>query len=111
MAIVLACTRQYPDKDNQIKVNEDDVVNAAWYVQNWGRYTVDLIMNADKRYTEKQLDKILAAITKSPGIWRSTITRHFKLNKREADEIIATLEDRMLIRKEQSGRGFRYWAT
>jgi len=111
MAMILAASRQYPDKDNQIKVDENDIVNAAWYVQNWGRYTVDLILNANKRYTEKILDKILAAILKYPGIPRSDITRHYKLNKREADEILATLEDRMLIRKEQFGRGWKYWAT
>ena len=111
MAIVLGALRQQPDKDNTIMINKDDVINAAWYTQDWGRFSVDLVLNAGKRLSEKIIDKILKAVEKNPGIMRSTLTRHYKLNKREADEILSTLEDRMLVRVERIGKGSRYWIT
>lgn len=111
MAIILGAARQEPNKENAIIIEKNDVINAAWYVQDWGRYSVDIVLNAGKRLSEKMLDKILKAIERNPGILRSTLTRHYKLNKREADEILLTLEDRMLVRRETAGKGNRYWVT
>jgi Protein of unknown function (DUF3987)/RepB DNA-primase from phage plasmid len=108
IAVIFAATRQTPE-DNVIKVEETDVVNAAWYVQDWGRYSVELVVNAGKRTSEKLLDKIVRVITEHPGILRSTIMKHYHLSKREADDILSTLEDRQLVRKEKAGSGWRYY--
>lgn len=110
MAVVLSAARQVP-KDETITVEDFDVINAAWYVQDWGKYSIDLISNAGRGVGEKLLDRILAGIEKHPGILRSNITQHYHLSKREADEVLATLEDRQLVRREQQGRGIRYWLT
>jgi hypothetical protein len=108
MALVLAAARQIP-KNGKITVSDNDIKNAAFYIQDWGRYSIHLIMNAGKKTSEKLLDKILEAIRKEPGIPRADLTRHYHLSKREADEIIATLEDRMLIRLEKHGKATRYY--
>ena len=104
LGIILGAARQKPKPGKPIMISDIDIKNAAWYVQDWGRYSIELILNAGKRQSEKLLDKIIAAINKHPGIYRSELTRHYHLNKREADEIFATLEDRMLVRVIRRGK-------
>ena len=108
IAVILAATRQSP-VDEQIQVTVEDIKNAAWYIQDWGRYSVDLVQNAGKKASEKLLDKITRVISEKPGILRSTMMQHYHLSKREADDVLATLEDRQLVRKEKQGRGWRYF--
>jgi hypothetical protein len=108
LAIVLACSRQQP-KDEKIIVEVADVTNAAWYIQNWGRFSIDLVNNAGKRISEKILEKIQRAISTYPGIPRSTIMQHYHLSKKEADEVLGTLEERQLVRTEKRGRATNYF--
>lgn len=108
MAIIIAASRQEP-KNNKIQCTIDDIQVAAWYVQKWGPSAVELISNAGKRRSEKILDRVLKAIENNPGILRSTLMQHYHMTKREADEILNTLDDRQLVRKETRGRGFAYW--
>lgn len=108
MAVCLGAERQIP-KDERITIETYDIDNAAFYVQKWGWYSIEMISNAGKGIAEKQLDKILRAIERYPGITRSTLMQHYHLNKKEADLILGTLEERMMVRKEGAGRGFRYW--
>jgi DNA-binding transcriptional ArsR family regulator len=111
MAVILAASRQTPDpKTNEITLTEDDVINAAWYGQKWGRHSVDLILRSGKAQREKDLDKVLSKIADNPGVQKSTVMQHLHLSKREADDQLGTLEERGLIRKERSGRGWRFWA-
>jgi Protein of unknown function (DUF3987) len=108
MALVLAAARQTPKK-GKITVSDNDIKNAAFYIQDWGRYSVDMITNAGKKTSEKLLDKIVKTIREKPGIPRADLTRRHHLSKREADEVVATLEDRMLIRLEKHGKATRYY--
>lgn len=110
MALLIAAQRQIP-KDDKIKVERDDILTAAWYIQRWGRHSIDLITNAGKRANERVFEKILTMVQDNPGILRSTIMQYRHLTKREADEILGTLEDRQLVRKESQGRGFRYYIS
>lgn len=108
VAIILGATRQTP-QEAVITITVEDVTNAAWYIQDWGRYSVELVVNAGKKTSEKLLDKIVRVVLEHPGILRSTIMKHYHLSKREADDVLSTLEDRQLIRKEKQGRGWRYY--
>lgn len=110
MAVIIAAERQIP-KDDAIMVEVKDIQTAAWYVQRWGPHSIDLIMNAGKRVGERALDKIMGLVQNSPGILRSQIMQQRHLSKREADELLGTLEDRQLVRKEQQGRGYRYYIS
>jgi hypothetical protein len=96
MGMILAATRQEP-LDNHIMVEESDIINAAWYAQNWGRHSVELVLNAGKSVHEKILERVRLKIENNPNILRSTLMQHLHLTKRETDDIIGTLEERRII--------------
>jgi ribosomal protein S25 len=108
MSMILAAIRQEP-VDNTIMVTDKDVQNAAWYAQKWGKHSIDLILNAGKSVREKIYERVYKKIENNPGINRGRIMQHMHLNKREADDILLTLEERGRIRKETAGKGIRYW--
>lgn len=110
MAVLLAASRQEP-KDKKITVETQDILWAAWYIQEWGTYTIDLIVNVGKGAMQRKLDKIFFFIKENPGCTRSRVTQRHHLMKREADEIIGTLEDRGIIRLKKEGRGYTLWAN
>lgn len=107
LALVIGASRQTP-KDQSIMIEERDVLTAAYYVQQWGVNSIEAILNAGKKVSEKLLDKLVRAIRENPGILRSTIMQHYHLSKREADDILGTLEDRGLVTKQKQGRGYAY---
>jgi ribosomal protein S25 len=109
MALLIAAARQ-PPVENTIQADYPDVLRAAHYIQKWGTHSAELILHAGKGLTEKIIDRILRAINKYPGILRSTLMQHYHLTKREADEILNTLEERGQIRTQRQGRGYAYWA-
>lgn len=114
MGMILAATRQEPivtDERSLVTVVEDDIINAAWYVQNWGKHSVNLIIGAGKAPREKYIEKVYKKILVNPGILRSTMMQHLHLTKKETDEVISTLEERMQIRQERAGKAVRYWIT
>lgn len=111
LSLCLASSRQAPTEEEIILVEKDDVINSAWYIQNWGRYSVELIMNTGKGFTERLLDKIVRVVEEHPGILKSQLMQHYHLSKKEANEILGTLEERMLIRREQQGNGWRFYAS
>jgi predicted transcriptional regulator len=110
MAIILGASRQRPNDDSIITIEESDVINAAWYAQKWGKYSVELVLNAGKAPREKYIQRVLRKIENEPGILRSRLMQHLHMDKREADSVISTLEERGQIRRDKSGRGERYTA-
>jgi len=109
MAIIFGAARQQPTAKSEIEITDVDVKNAAWYIQEWGKYSIELILNAGTSEQEKDLSKIVRLITNNPGILRGQIMRVCHLNKHKADLYLDTLEQQMVVRKEKSGRGYRYW--
>jgi hypothetical protein len=109
MGVLLAASRQEPDSKNNLIVKTDDIATAAFYVQRWGEHSIDLILHAGEGQQEKKLERVVETVTNNPGILRGILMRHFKMNKREADDILLTLEERGLIRKEKAGKGTAYW--
>lgn len=108
MSMLIAAARQDPI-EGLIQVSEPDVLNAAKYVQSWGRYTVDLITNSGKTTTQRTIDGILRMIEREPGLTRSKIMQQRHLTKREMDMIQDTLEDRQQILVKREGKGVRLW--
>jgi hypothetical protein len=105
----LAAASREPQGRNLL-VEESHVISAAWYVQKWGKYSIDLILNAGIGVYEGTLKKVLNAVTQEPGIHRSKIMRHHHLSKREMDDIVGTLEDRGHIQIQREGKLQRLWA-
>ena len=110
LAMVLAASRRTP-KDGVIKIEKQDILKAATLIQDWGRYSIDLAMNCGIANTEKTLQKIKGAIDRSPGIYRGDLMRSYHLSKREADEILLTLEDRGEVRIVKRGKASQLWVV
>ena len=108
MAVILACTRQEPE-GLLVQVTRADVVKAASYIQDWGRWSVDLILNAGKSATTRTLDKIRRTIVNDPGIMRGKLMQIHHLTKREADEILNTLIDRGEVMMKKEGKAQKLW--
>jgi hypothetical protein len=113
LAVLLAATRQEP-RDSSINVDIHDLQHAARYVQSWGRFSVDLILNVGKTNTLRLLEKVKAIIRNRPGIFKSELMRSTHLSSREMTDVITTLIDRGDIsrRSPQSkgrGRTEQYW--
>jgi len=109
LGVLLAAVRQVPSKDNTIKVEADDLANAARYVQQWGHYSVELLHNAGRTQSEHQLQRILRAIKSKPGISKSEIMQNYKLWARDVDPILETLMQRGEVHVKKEGRGIRVW--
>lgn len=111
MSMLLAASRQSPDESNQIVVTQQDILNAAWYIQDWGRHTIELMSNTGKGMTQRELEKILEAIRRNPGVTRSWIMQRYHKTKREMDEILGTLVDRGEVYQKKVGRGVELWVV
>jgi len=109
MACLWAGSRQVP-VDNTIQVEESDINAAAYYMQRWGRYSIDLIYNAGRNDTQRELERILDMVARHPGILRSRLMQIGHLTRRTADEVLYTLEERGQIRIQKEGKGSRLWA-
>jgi uncharacterized protein DUF3987 len=113
MGILLAASRQEPN-GTRITCKPEDIINAAYYIQKWGEFTVDMVYNAGKTDAIRTLDRIREYIMNNPGAIHSTIMRRFHLSKRQMDEAMDTLLDRGEITKKKlsrQGGGSRYWPT
>jgi hypothetical protein len=115
IGVILAATHQKPGEyaasEPIIIVDNNDILNAAWLIQDWGKNSITLIVNAGKSLHEKSIEGVLEYVKKHPGTTRSDILRRFHLTAKEGEMILVTLEQRALIRKEPRGRGFSYWAS
>lgn len=108
MAVLLAASRQLP-KENKITVELYDLLGATQYIQHWGSYSIEMIMNSGRSLTQRAIEKTKRAIKANPGITRGELSRNHDLSKREMDEIVSTLIDRNEIRTENAGRAVRIW--
>lgn len=104
MSLLIAITRREPKDNRTIVVEKSDVEQAAYYIQKWGHYTVDLVANAGKPQIEKLLDKITLFVSTNPGCTKSSIMLRYRLGSREMKEVLATLLDRGVINISQKGR-------
>lgn len=110
LATLLAAVRQEP-RDGAIDVEVRDVIQAARFVQKWGQFSVDLIMNAGKSDMMRQLEKIRRTIEGKPGIAKSELLRATHMSSRHMNDIISTLLDRGEIQRKTKGRGENFWLT
>jgi hypothetical protein len=111
LAVLIAASRQSP-QDSSITVEIHDLKHAARFVQDWGKYSIELIMNVGKTNSMRMLDKVRGYIDGKPGIYKSELMRFTHLSSREMNEVIGTLIDRgEIIRRapKSSRRSEQYW--
>lgn len=106
MAMLLAVVRQgEPDESNHITVTASDIDEAAFYGQDFGKHAISLITVAGISQGEKQIQAVMSAVRRTPGILKSELMQRHSLKAREVKEIIDTLSQRGLIIVKQVGRG------
>lgn len=109
MSMILAACENEPDTINTLKVEKKHVTQAAWFIQKWGRYSVQMIENTGLSFLEKNVQKMLASIKRHPGATKSFFMQTHKFQSREVNDLLQTLVDRGLIRIEKEGNGLRLW--
>src|SRR5688500_3981160 len=92
LASLLAASRQTPT-GGAISVEERDIINAARFVQSWGRFSINLILNAGKTQSLRLLEKIRKSIEMRPGVMKSELLRQHHLSSRELNDIVTNLLD------------------
>lgn len=104
LGVLLAASRQEP-VGGAFNVEKRDIDSAARYVQEWGKYSVDLIMNVGKTQSLRLVERIREMINERPGILKSELMRLSHLSSREMNDVIGTLIDRgEIVRKSPKGR-------
>ena len=110
MSMLVAASRREPTPANTLIVEDSDVKQAAFYVQKWGKYTVDLIMNTGKTKGEKDIDRALVAIKKREGLTKAEFMQRLHLDAKRSRELLDTLIQRGLIDMKPHGRGHRLYS-
>jgi hypothetical protein len=108
-SVLLAASRQVGH--NKVLVEEEDVVRACYYVQQWRGYANMILSEIGESADERELGRVLAAIQRKPGISRSTVMNYFHLTSRNVGYVVETLEQRGLITITKNGRGQTFFPT
>jgi hypothetical protein len=95
--------------DDEVVVRETDILHAFAYVERWKQYALNVVANAGKTASEKELERVLKFVQDNTGCSRSQLMQVFRLHAREAEAIFATLSQRGLIRIEKSNRAERLY--
>jgi predicted transcriptional regulator len=69
---------------------------------------IELISQAGKPHTEREIEKVYRMIHKEPGILKSDLMRRNHLRTAQLRDIIETLMDRGLIDAKKVAQGTRY---
>jgi hypothetical protein len=107
-AVLLSAARRM---SNDILVEEEDLVRAFAYVEQWRSYTLNVISNLGKTGAEAEIQRVLAMVIQHPGVYRSEVMQRYRLNSRDTDGILTTLEQRALINRNKTGRAERLYPT
>lgn len=107
-AVLLAASRQL---DERIVVEECDIVRALGYATQWRDFATDVVNGIGTTSTERELQKVLESISRSPGISRSRLMQNHHLTARTADQVFSTLEQRGLITRTSVGKSQTFYAN
>jgi hypothetical protein len=111
LATLFAAVRTEPNSNDTIDVEERDVIEAATYIQSWGKHTVDLLLNSGKGEIDRRSDKAMSLVKNKPGLTQAELFRKFHFRSKEGREIISTLADQGRIYVTKEGRGLRIYPT
>lgn len=109
MALLVAASRRQPDAALRLEVTEADVRQAAFYIEKWGHYSIDLLMSAGQSSQEKVINKAMELIRRKDGLTKAELMQRMHLSAREAKDLIDTLVQRGMIDARNAGRGLRLY--
>lgn len=101
VAVLMAATRL----GNGVVVEEEDIIRAIYYVEQWRPHTMEVVRNIGKTTQERVIERIFHTVARNPGVSRSVIMRNFRLSARDADQIFTTLNQRGLVSRRRSSAG------
>jgi hypothetical protein len=105
-AVLIAASRSL---DDNVLVTDQDIIKAFYYVEQWIPHTNYIINIIGMSPDEKNIQRVYSMVKVKPGVMRSDIMRNLRLNARNMDSIVATLQQRGLIDKKREGRIERYY--
>lgn len=109
MSLLVAASRREPDDAMRLEVTDLDVRQAAFYIEKWGHYSIDLLMSAGRSSQEKVIDRAIGIISRKNGLTKAELMQRMHLSAREAKDLIDTLIQRGLVDAKQAGRGLRLY--
>lgn len=89
------------DNFGQVIVTEEHLIRAFYYIEQWRRYSLEMLKSIGKSAREQSLERIFKAVNANPGMLRSTVMQNYHLSAKEADAIFSTLEQRGLVARER----------
>lgn len=107
MATLIGASRRPPNKSNELWLEKDDLKQAAWYIQRWGRHSIDLITHAGTTVEEGKLQRVILFVGTNQGCKKSDIMNKFHFSAKEAREILETLTERGRLVVRKSGKTTR----
>jgi hypothetical protein len=111
-AVLLAAARSVGQQGVTVEVS--DILHAVRYCKQWRAYAIEVVNGIGKTTLERELERILNAIVKRPGISRSQLMQSYHLTARDATAMFDTLIQRSLItmkRTEGTGAQMYYALT
>lgn len=108
LAMLFAASRQEPIS-NLVKGEMRDILQAAFYIQKWGKHAVDLIQNSGATSDETKLRAVYRTIERHPGIMRGIVMQRHHLSAPTMDVIEKTLVQRLQVQVTPKNSGSQYW--
>ena len=108
MTMLFAGSRQEP-QDLKVQAEMSDLLNAAHYIEKWGKHAVDLVRHSGVSTDESKLMYVYRSIEQIPGVLRSEIMQKHRLNAREMQILEETLTQRQMIEVISNSRSKAYW--
>jgi len=109
VAVLLAAAES---TNGEVVVDLDIMLRSIAYVEQWREFSLDVVTNAGKSMSEKQLEAIAKYIhNHADGVPRSRLMQNFHLNARETELLLQTLDQRGLARRVKDGRAERLYPT
>ena len=105
-AVLLAASES---RDNKVIVGEVHILQAIYYAQQWRQFAVEVINGVGKSTYERDIERLLEAIKRRPGVSRSSLMQSYHLTAQHATAIFTTMEQRGLITANKFGKGTNFW--
>ena len=102
-AVLLAAARQV-GKDG-VTVEVADILHAIRYCKQWRTYAIEVVNGIGKTAMERDLERILNAIVKRPGVPKSVLMQSYHLTAHQANQTFDTLMQRGQITMKKSATG------
>jgi hypothetical protein len=103
VATLLAASEQW-EHPHSVIADDTHLTRAFYYIEQWRDHSTRIAENVGTSPTERTLTKIVEYVRTNGEMSRSKVMQRFKLSAREMDGLVATLEQRGLVRIQTSGK-------